>query len=152
MISCRIPTFCNFPCLCTPSKLDQLYTGPVSTGFRSRQRRLENERHRPTRAYSERAGINAGRTLKTNPHQHAWLERFPINAGFTDPRGRQEGHRIALCGAPLTAPPRSPQCSGAQEAPVGTARQAALCFNISAGAQAESQVALGAPRKPWTDI
>ena len=41
--------------------------------------------NRATRAWLERAGINAGRTQKTKRGQHVWFERFSINAGFTDP-------------------------------------------------------------------
>ena len=54
-------------------------------GLHFRQRRVQNGRRRPTRAWLERAGINAGRTQKTKRGQHVWFERFSINAGFTDP-------------------------------------------------------------------
>ena len=75
----------------------------ILDGARFRQRRPQNGRRRPTRADSERAGINAGRTLKTKRHQHAWLERFPINAGFTDPGQNKRG------GVPAAAVPQAPE-------------------------------------------
>ena len=49
---------------------------------RFRQRRLQNGRRRPTRASSERAGINKHRTNETNINHHVWFERPAINAGL----------------------------------------------------------------------